>query len=121
MKLQMQAIDVYAYQQVTSVASTLKKMRDDSSSQFHSLFSETTQLGQKLHGDQFELSTPRIVGRQVHRSNPETSSPEDYFRISLFNEFLSHVISQLEDRFVDNPAHSVALGLFIFSQVSVFV
>ena len=112
LKLQMQAIDViYAYQQVTSVVFTLKKMREDSSSQFHSLFTETTQLGQQLHGDQFELSTPRIVGRQVHRSNPETSSPEDYFRITLFDEFLSHVISQLEDRFVDNPAHSIALGL----------
>ena len=112
MKLQMQAIDVtYAYQQVTSVVSILKKMREDSSSQFHSLFTETTQLGQQLHGDQFELSTPRIVGRQVHRSNLETSSPEDYFRITLFDEFLSHVISQLEDRFVDNPAHSIALGL----------
>ena len=112
MKLQMQAIDVtYAYQQVTSVVSILKKMREDSSSQFHSLFTATTQLGQQLHGDQFELSTPRIVGRQVHRSNLETSSPEDYFRITLFDEFLSHVISQLEDRFVDNPAHSIALGL----------
>ena len=94
-KLQMQAVNViYAYQQVSSVVSTLKKMRDNSSSQFHLLFSETTQLGQKLHGDQFELSTSRIVGRQVHQRNPETSSPEDYFRISLFNEFLSHVISQ---------------------------
>ena len=111
-KLQMHAIDVtYAYQQVTTVVSTLKKMRENSSSQFHLLFTETTQLGQQLHGNQFELSTPRIVGRQVHRSNPETSSPEDYFRITLFDEFLSHVISQLEDRFVNNPAHSIALGL----------
>ena len=111
-KLQMQAIDVtYAYQQVSSVVSTLKEMREDSSSQFHSLFLETTQLGQQLHGDQFQLSTPRIVGRQAHRSNPETASPEDYFRITLFSEFLSHVISQLEDRFVKNPAHSIALGL----------
>ena len=39
------------------------------------------------------------------------SSPEEYFRITLFDEFLSHVISQLEDRFVNNPAHSIALGL----------
>jgi hypothetical protein len=111
-KLQMRAIDVtYAYQQVTSVVSTLKKMREDSSNQFHSLFAETIKLGQQLHGDLFELSTPRIVGRQVHRNNPAVSSPEDYFRITLFHEFLSHVISQLEDRFVDNPAHSIALGL----------
>ena len=111
-KLQMQAIDVtYGYQQVSSVVSSLKKMTEYSSSQFHSLFTETTQLGQQLHGEQFVLSTPRIVGRQVHRSNPEASSPEHYFRITLFDEFLSHVISQLEDRFVNNPAYSIALGL----------
>ena len=111
-KLQMQAIDVtYAYQQVTSVISTLKQMREDSESQFHSLFTETIKLGQQLHGEHFELSTPRIVGRQVHRSNPAVSSAEDYFRITLFDEFLSHVIRELEDRFVDNPAHSIALGL----------
>ena len=118
-KLQMQAIDVtYAYQQVTSVVSTLKKMREDSSSQFHLIFTETTKLGQQLHGDQFELSTPRIVGRQVHRSNP---SPEDYFRVTLFHEFLSHVVSQLEDRFVIFQHIPLLLAFFIFSQVSVFV
>ena len=45
-KLQMQAIDVtYAYQQVTLVISTLKQMREDSESQFHSLFAETIKLG----------------------------------------------------------------------------
>ena len=92
--LQMQAIDVtYANQQVTSVISILKKMREDSSSHFHTLFTETTQLGQQLHGDQFELSTPRTVGWQVHRSNPETSSPEDYFQITLFDEFLMLFLS----------------------------
>ena len=62
----MQVIDVtYVYQQVTSVVPTLKKMREDSSSQFHLLFIETTQLGQQLHEDQFEMSTPRIVGRRL--------------------------------------------------------
>ena len=65
-KLQMQAIDfTYAYHQVSSVVSTLKKMREESSREFH-LFTETIQLAQQLHGDQFELSTPRIVGWQVH-------------------------------------------------------
>ena len=86
-------------------------MREDSESQFHSLFTETIKLGQQLHGEHFELSTPRIVGRQVHRSNPPVSSAEDNFRITLFDEFLSHVIRELEDRFADNPAHSIALGL----------
>ena len=112
-KLQMQAIDVtYAYKQVTSAVSTLKKMREDSYTQFHQLFMNTTRLGQQLHGDQFELITPRIIaGRQAHQSNPATASPEDYFRKTLFDEFLSHIISQLQDRFVNNPSHSIALGL----------
>ena len=119
----MQAIDVtYVYQQVTSVISSLKKMREDSSNQFHSLFAETTKLGHHLHGEQFQLSTARIVGWQVHRSNPAVSSPEDYFRITLLHEFLSHVICQLEDRFVDNPAHSIALGpLYLLSSECVRV
>ena len=79
----MQAIDVtYAYQQVTSAVATSKKMREDSFSQFHQLFIDTTQLGQQLHGEPFELLTPRIAGRQAHRSNRATASPEDYFRIT---------------------------------------
>ena len=95
-KLQMQEIDVvYAYKQVSSVVSTLKGMRRDSIGEFKKIFVETKKLGQQLHGDQFELSRPRIVGHQVHRNNPEASSPEDYFRITLYDEFLSHVVSEL--------------------------
>ena len=44
-----------------------------------------------------------------------SSSPEEYFRISLYNEFLSHIISELENRFVNNPAHDIALGLLYLS------
>lgn len=29
----------------------------------------------------------------------------------MYDEFLSHVVSELEDRFVNNPAHKHALGL----------
>ena len=112
MKLQMQAVDVvYAYKQVSSVVSTLNSMRRDSSTEFKRIFDEATKLGQDLHGEQFELSIPRIVGRQVHRNNTHVSVPEDYFRITLYDEFLSHVISELQERFENNPSHSIALGL----------
>ena len=112
-KLQMQEIDVtYAYKQVTSAVSTLKQMKEDSSRQFYQLFIDTTRLSQQLHGDQFELVTPRIIaGRQAHRSNPATASPEHYLRITLFDESVSHIISQLQGRFVNNPSHSIALSL----------
>ena len=74
-KLQMKAIDVmYAYKQVQLVISTMKEMREKSACEFNKIFTEACKLGQDLHGQDFELSRPRIVRRQTHRSNPETSS-----------------------------------------------
>ena len=112
LKLQMQAIDVvYAYRQVCSVISTLKGMRQEFTREFGKIFVETAKLGEDLHGEQFQLCKPRITSRQVHRSNPVTDSVEDYFRITLYDEFLSHVVAELQDRFLDNPGHDIALGL----------
>ena len=85
-KLQSQAIDVfYAYKQVNSVVSTLKGMRDNSDREFHKIFEEATELGKTLHGDDYLLCLPRITGSQSHRNNPRVSSPEDYYRITLYN------------------------------------
>ena len=109
-KLQLQAIDVfYAYKQVNSVVITLKGMRDNSDREFHKIFEEATKLGRTLHGEDYLLSLPRITGRQFHRSNPSVSSPEDYYRITLYNEFLSQVITEIEKRFVDNPMHGIGI------------
>ena len=41
----------------------------------------------------------------------DVNSAEDYFRITLFHEFVSHVIVQLQERFIDNPAHDTICGL----------
>ena len=109
-KLQSQAIDVfYAYKQVNSVVSTLKGMRDNSDREFHKIFEEATKLGKTLHGDDYLLCLPCITGRQSHRSNPRVSSPEDYYRITIYNEFLSHVVAEIEKRFVDNPVHGIGI------------
>jgi hypothetical protein len=84
-------------------------MRTSATASFHRLFLEATQLAKNLHGEDFELNRPRVNNRQVHRDNVETSSPEQYFRITLFNEFLSHMISELEERFSDTTRHSIGL------------
>ena len=109
-KLQLQAIDVfYAYKEVNSVVLTLKGMRNDSEREFHKIFDEATKLGKSLHGEDYLLSLPRITGRQSYRGNPSVSSPEDYYRITLYNEFLSQVIAELEKRFVDSPMHGIGI------------
>ena len=109
-KLQLQALDVlYAYKEVNSVVSILKGMRENSDAEFHKIFQEATKLGEELHGIDFELGLPRIARRQVHRSNPEVSNPEDFYRITLYDEFLSHVVAELNTRFLDNPARGIGL------------
>lgn len=84
-------------------------MREASTREFGRIFVEATKLGKDLHGEQFELHQPRIARHQVHRSNPEVSSPEQYFRVTFYDELLSHVIAELKGRFVDNPMHGIGL------------
>ena len=57
------------------------------------------------------IQKPRIVGCQAHISNRNVSSVEDYFVITLYHEFLSHVIIELQERFLHNQTRVVALGL----------
>lgn len=86
-------------------------MRRSLTTDFTKQFSEASKLGQHLHGNEFHLTTPRLSGRQAHRSNPPPTTPEEYYRISLYNEFLSHIIAELEERFVNNPSQDIVTGL----------
>ena len=84
MKLQMKAVDVVqAYKMVKNVVSTLKSTRFHSATEFRKQFVEATRIGKQLRGDDFEFCTPRLSGRQVHRSNPPLSTPKDYYRVTL--------------------------------------
>ena len=102
---------VYAYKLVNKVVSSLKSMRTNSVSEFRKQLAEAARIAKKLNGDQFELTLPRLSGKHRHRSNPPSYAPEEYYRITLYDEFLSHVVSELEERFVNNPSHSITIGL----------
>jgi len=110
MKLQMEAIDViYAYKEVDEITRSLNSMRTNSVSEFHKVYMRAVRISTSLHGDGFSFTKPRVVGRQIHRNNVQTSTVEDYYRISLYNEFISHVINEMETRFLLNENHSVGL------------
>ena len=114
-KLQMKAIDVVqAYKMVQSVVSTLKSMRRNSVAEFRKQLAEATKIGKQLHGEEFELSQPRLSGCMAHRSNLPLSAPEAYYSVILYDEFLSYIVSELEERFVNNPS-----ACSIYCQVSV--
>ena len=87
----------------------MKFMRNESESEFRRIFEEATILGKTLHGEDFELKQPRTNKRQIHRSNNQSLSTEEYYRVCFFNEFLSYVTSDLEDRFSSRAANCTGL------------
>ena len=46
---------------------------------------------------------------QMHRSNIPATTAEEYYRVCFYNEFLSHVTAELQERFCDTPAQGVGL------------
>jgi len=46
-----------------------------------------------------ELQTPRLVGRQCHRSNVPAASPLEYYRRTVYIPFMDSMITQLETKF----------------------
>jgi len=73
------------------------------------IYAATTKLWKEVHGDNFELKQPRISGRQTHRNNLQADTPEQYYRITFFNEFLSHTIAELDERFINHPSPIIGL------------
>ena len=103
-KLQMNAVYVvYANKMVEGVVSILKSMRR-STTKFTKQLSEASKLGRLLHGNEFQLTISRLTDRQAHRSNTPSTTPEEYYRISIYNESLSHIIAELKERFINNPS-----------------
>jgi len=45
------------------------------------------------------VSVPRVVTRQVHRSNIPADNPEDYYRKNIMIPFLDHILVEMRDRF----------------------
>lgn len=96
---------------VKSVITTLQSFRNNSVAEFSKVYTEALKLGKSFNGEGYELSKPRTADRQMNRSNPSISSPEDYFRVTLYNEFLDHLVAELHSRFLDSSVHDIILGL----------
>lgn len=84
--------------QVQNLLSVIKLHRGDSDNYFRDIFEKTVQIAQKVD---IELIIPRQCGRQKHRSNPETTSVEEYFRQTVYIPYLDSLISSIESRFCD--------------------
>ena len=55
------------------------------------------------------MEIPRVTARQVHRSNPPASTPEEYWRKAFVIPYLDSLMTSLKDRFSqeNEPAFSL--------------
>ncbi|XP_050528242.1 52 kDa repressor of the inhibitor of the protein kinase-like [Daktulosphaira vitifoliae] len=91
---------VSAVNYTNDILSALRKMRETASDTFRGIF----QAASKFSADLFdaELQAPRVASRQKSRVNIQTTSNEDYFRVTTFIPCIDALIQNLTDRFIKN-------------------
>ena len=47
-------------------------------------------------------STPRVVGRQIHRTNAPADTPEEHYRRNVAVPFINHIHTEIESQFSAN-------------------
>ena len=64
------------------------------------------------------MKQPRVSARQTHRDNVPVYSAEECFRITLYNELVSYLIEELEERFtrLSTPINTTGLIQLLPSQ-----
>lgn len=66
---------------------------------------------EKQVGSQIDM--PRVVSRQVHRSNAPATSALEHYRINLFYPFIDGVVCQLNERFSVHCQQASSLSCLI--------
>lgn len=96
---QLQAVNtdlITAFNHVNDIINALQFLRNNVDNEYLHLYEDAKVLLEENGG---VLRMPRIVGRQVNRSNIPASDMCTYYKINLFIPFLEHTIQQLIERF----------------------
>lgn len=109
----LQAVDldmILAVNLIKDVLDILEEKRRDAENAFHSLFQRIEVLCDQLN---IAIELPRRTGRQQHRSNYCATTPECFFRISVYIPYIDHVINEISSRFHDVTERCKALWAFV--------
>ena len=108
-KLQGRYVDaVRAHTDIESVKSVLKGCRSNVHVFHERLYQEAVQIGELVEVTE---SSPRLAGRQQHRSDICADTTTEYYKLNLTIPLLDHIINELDDRF--DPDSSAVLREFI--------
>jgi hypothetical protein len=114
-KLQKQDQDLYqAYNLIDGATERLTEIRANLDNEFKDWFSEAKGLADQLSE---ELRVRRVTGRQVHRANASSESPEEHFKRNVAIPFLDHLIMELSERFQKDSRVGQAIFALIPKQL----
>ncbi|KAL4104101.1 hypothetical protein QTP88_019414 [Uroleucon formosanum] len=95
------------YQHIHSnLLKILKKRRSMSEENFSLIFNDVKNCANQFNLD---IQIPRVVSRQAHRQNIVVSTPDEYFRISMYIPHIDSLIQSLEVRF--SPINEIPFKL----------
>lgn len=82
---------------VKASLTVLNNMRTNAEDDFKKIFDHACQISDSL-SPPVQISLPRMARVQKHRENYHSSTPETYFRVSLFIPLLDNIIDDLSNR-----------------------
>jgi len=65
-----------------------------------------------------EISKKRTAGKQINRANPQVSSVEEYYRVTVFVPFIDNFICQLTSRFLNHKTVFEGKAIFCYLSLS---
>ena len=91
---------------ISEVTTTYKETRNGIDASFSHVFAQGETMAKKVGS---QISMPRIVSRQTHRSNAEATCPLEYFKRNVAIPFLDHIIMCIEQQFSESAMIATSL------------
>ena len=96
-KLQKRDVDVIsAYNMIDDTKQKIVDLRTNLDAKHEEWFREAKEMAEEVGA---ELRMPRITRRQVYRSNADTSTTVDYYRVNYSAKFVDHFLNEFSTRF----------------------
>uniref|UniRef100_A0A2S2P349 Repressor of the inhibitor of the protein kinase n=1 Tax=Schizaphis graminum TaxID=13262 RepID=A0A2S2P349_SCHGA len=90
---------------ITDILSNLENKRKNCNEEFKSLYRDAEIQMTELD---IELKKPRIASKQISRSNYQTTSIENYYKLSIYIPLLDNIITDLKSRFLNEKYHAIS-------------
>ncbi|XP_050507815.1 52 kDa repressor of the inhibitor of the protein kinase-like [Diabrotica virgifera virgifera] len=77
----------------------LLERRENAEKDFRGIFKTVSEISAKYD---IELRKPRLASKQTQRSNVQTDSVQDYFRITIYIPYIDLFLTHIQDRFLNH-------------------